>query len=160
MLELTHKQRVALKTLLVLSVVASVYLGLKGVFIDLYNPGSPVARWYSDVVNWMFIGTLIISIPLLVEKFQRLSKWHDQFNALPLKEQHATLWKATKPFVKQAITLVVLIVLASILISWYWQIPPEVMTNYQSYYSRPAGIGNINISEVNNITVINMTLKR
>lgn len=153
MLELTPKQRVALKAILVLSVVASMYLGLKGVFIDLYNPGSPVARQYSDIVNWMFVGTLIIALPLLIEKFQKLSKWHDAYDALPVDMQHVVLWKAAKPVIKQAITLMALVVLASILISLYWQIPPNVMADYQNYYQNGMNIQSINISEVNNITV-------
>ena len=159
MFELTHKQRVALKALLVLSVVVSVYLGLKGVFIDLYNPGSPVARWYSDVVNWMFLGSIIVALPLLIEKYQRLSKWHDMFDSLSGEEQRGAIATAAKPLIKQVITIIVLVVLASIIISLYWQIPPDVMANYKSYYYGTRSIGNINISEVNNITV-NLTLKR
>ncbi len=155
--ELTDKQRKVIRVLLVLSVVASMYLGLKGVFIDLYNPGSPVARQYSDIVNWMFIGTLVIALPLLFEKYQRLSKWHDAYDALPIERQRMAMWKATKPIIRQVIIVMALVVITSIVLAWYWQIPPEVMANYQSYYQGEVNMQSINISEVNNITV-NMTV--
>ena len=102
-----------------LSIVVSLYFGLKGVFIDLYNPGSLVAKHYSDIVTWIFVGTVLLSIPLLIEKFQRISKWHDKLDTTPTNKQSALIWTATKPIIKWGLMIVALAFIISIILQWY-----------------------------------------
>lgn len=117
-----------------LSILASFYFGLKGVFIDLYNPGSQIARNYSDIVNWISIGTVIIAIPLLIEKYQKLKAWESKITSMSEDNRQQEWKKAIMPILKQIIIVVVLAVIASIFLSMYWNIPPEVVANYQQYY--------------------------
>lgn len=157
MRDLTDSERKALKALLLLSVIVSLIFGLKGVFIDLYDPGSPVARQYSDLVNVIFVLTLLTSLPLFFEKYKKLTKWHDRFSSSGAKEQRAMLWNAARPYIIQMVIIAVITIVASVVIAYVWQIPPDVMTAYKDYYSSnasPIVFGkDINISAVNNITV-------
>lgn len=159
MRELTNRERKLLKAALILSVVISAYLGIKGLFIDLYNPGSPVARQYSDWVNRIFIVTILISLPLLIEKYNKATTWLDGVESMEPKEVSGALWKATKPILTQAFVVVIIAIIASVIIAWYWHIPPDVALRYQNYYSNNTSLSitkDINNSIMNNIT-INLT---
>ena len=137
-----------LKVLLVLSIIPSAYLGIKAMFIDLYNPGSLEARELNDLVNRLFIVSFIFAAPLLFDKYHSILKWKQEYETLSEDEQRTSIIKAIKPVIVQVLFIIALAVGASIIITMYFNIPPEVIKNYQDYYS----IHSFNYNEINNLS--------
>jgi hypothetical protein len=133
-LNITEKQRKTLRILLMLSVIVSLYFGLQGLFIDLYNPGSQTARQYHDVVNIVFVASIILSVPLLIEKYNRFTTWNKTMNQLSSEERGKAFTKAIMPIIKQAGIAIVIFIIASILIAHAWELPADVIANYKAYY--------------------------
>ncbi len=133
------------------------YLGLKAMFIDLYNPGSLEARELNNMVNRFFWVSMIFAVPLLYEKVKRFNKWYDSFITLPTYSQQKTIFNLLKPVLVQIIVVLILAVVVAIIISMYFNIPPEVIQNYQDYYYKDS-FNYYNLNNISNESVdISMT---
>ena len=149
-------RRKILKGIVILFTLVSVYFGLNAVFIDLYNPGSLDAKYNNDITNYLFVISIIVMLPLLIEKIYFLRYWIASYEILSLEDQQNVVWKAVKPVIIQVCFVLLLVLIASIVLSWYWQIPPDVIQNYTEYYSpKYQYINNKTI----NYTMINLSLK-
>lgn len=103
-------------------------------FIDLYTPGSMVAKQLSEFIYLLLGVTVVFSIPLLGDKIERFEKWQ----MLPDNEKDMIFNKTFKKLVKDIFVMVIMAIVAIILFSWIWPhiATPEVIENYQNYYSQ------------------------
>ena len=135
--------RKILKALLIISVIPSLYFGLKAMFMDLYNPGSAEAREIAKTVDLLFWVSIVLAAPLAYEKVMSFSKWHDWFSSLSVEEQRTVIWGKAKPILIQIAFIVVIAVVVALVVQAY--MPQTVLDNYTNYYSGQPHLANLTV---------------
>ncbi len=143
------RHRKILRAILFISIIPSMYFGIKAMLLDLYNPGSLEARDLNGLVNTTFWITVVIALPLVYEKIKKGMVWINKFESLNTGEQSKMIWQVTKPIVVQILIVVALAVVAAIVLTSYFDISPDVIQNYKDYYSKDS----FNYYNLNNITI-------
>ena len=132
---ISDKNRKILRYVLFGLVMLSVVLGIKAMYIDLYNPGSTDARELNSIMNYIFVTTMVCSIPLLIEKVKKFQAWETEYSNADYDTQKAMLWVTAKPILKKVGVALLLTVIVSIVLVVWWHPSPEIVANYKEFYS-------------------------
>lgn len=115
-------------------------IGIKAMFLDLHNPGSLEARELNGYVNWIVVGTVVVSIPLLIEKFKLFQVWGRKLESSTEEEQLVMIKTALTPIVKKSLFILTMVVILAFIIQVYGGFTPEEIAHYKAYYSqKPIG---------------------
>jgi hypothetical protein len=137
-LTLTNVQITWMKRVLFGLIIVACYFVVNAAWIDLYNPGSHIARDYQTYAIISMIGMAIIALPLWVLKLRKIEEWKvqlEQINDPTLKNK--LLWSSLKPVIYQIIMIGIVALVAYVIIVSIFHIPQPVIDNYKHYYTQP-----------------------
>ena len=121
--------------------VATVFV-VASAFTDLYDPGSVVARQYSDVATLFLLLIVIISAPLWYKKIKAIESWAVMMEGKDDSVRRKAIWKAVAPMIATIVYALILTVIISGIIYYYDLLPVDVIEQYKAYYA-PINYSNI-----------------
>ena len=118
----------------------SAYAGISAMYLDLNNPGSLEARQINDLVNDIFVITILCSLPLLIEKLKGFKEWESKYNACDDTDKNAMVWAILKPLLIKIGFVIVLAFIIAMIMQSYFGFDQKTMENYKQFYSNPKPI--------------------
>lgn len=136
--EFSERQIKWLRITLFLLLIASCFFVIEAAWLDLYTPGSSLARSYQLYAEIDLVLMILIAVPLWSVKIKKIKEWNESVKAIDdpvLKNK--IWWMNLKPILHQVLFIVIVVIIAYWLINSCFHVPQEVISNYTNYYSKP-----------------------